>query len=380
MRIEQPADYRSFLYYNHLRAANQAGAFNPGMLLRFNSGATPFQDFLVDMHERRHAVLAASVYGRIILLLRFMSIDALAFWASEDQRTGFADYWSFTSTCLDLVGTLVGRWILTHEGLATFQDWRYLQTQDSEEAAMLKRVLLTVFEDENSPYRRGFDLVRQFGRTFEVAYISAIVHEIGNLAVAGLAANDPELFLKTLRTMSPDAVLSDLADVFSRADGTRFIEQLPATNYTQPIRQYFEALGYPLHPGLTSRALLFDLLGLLPQVFDMPARYRVRLASLLERQREFWPTNQAYHSTRLMFNAQYVAENGYQRVLVKSDGGLTPSSTEKLIQEVQTLCNLDAWATAFLPQNPEGYAALLAEQAAWYGVEQPHILLFNAFQ
>ena len=86
-------EFQFFLNQNHLYEYNLGNAsFNPGMLLLFQEkkSNTVLND-LIFGHEFRHMLLNASLYGKIIYFLKFISIDILRFCIDKNKEIN--TYW-----------------------------------------------------------------------------------------------------------------------------------------------------------------------------------------------------------------------------------------------------------------------------------------------
>jgi hypothetical protein len=368
--------YKVFLNTNHIHNANRVGFFNPAMMLRFNQGESDFEKNVIALHERVHAHLSASLYGRILFLLRFLITDMMAHWAFCDSRTDFDTYWDCYSKVNNIITTLVSRWIITHEGLAVYSDFLYLSKRADDESGDMLHTLQSVVADTANPYGAGYYKVNILARRFKsYQHLSGFLHELANIEYFPIEELSIESIQTRIAHTHPDAILEEILkdpEFGKRA----FFSHLPEQGYIPYLRQELIKSGYPIFQDLTSQITLGKILGSKRLLGIFPKTYRNRISQLRPIHESSGKFKKDFISTRLMFDAYYDPEG---RVVVVNDPPPNPQQPE-LIGELQILCGIDWAISHFLPHDNNGFRQYLQQENLGFVNEHDFALLYNAFQ
>ena len=242
---------------------------------------------------------------------------------------------------------------------------------------MLLAALARVFDNPQSPYKMGYDIVNSLFQTGAAyKHIFGIIHEIANTDFFGVDDFDLMHVTDRLSVSSPDALLQELLTITQNRKNKELIRSLPDDNYIKPIREFLSQQGYPVYAQNTSQNMLDAFLNAASRTLPLPNKYLTRVTKFRQRQLHFDRIQKAYISTRLMFNAHKGARG---ETKVENDPPPIENQPE-LISELQAMCDIDWSISQFLPHDPDGFREKVITNQLWFSENHKFALLFNAFQ
>lgn len=315
-----------------------------------------FVSNLVFLHELSHAMMSVNYYGSFIAFLKLVSIDLLIHWAVNDKTTNFASYWEIVQSNQKLISRMNQSWIVLHEGLATFEDWLFLEKAENAEKDQFVKVLETLLT-KDTPYTYGFNLLKQlYEHVQDVASVKKLLRQIANVDIftdgASIFSNEFSVYVGRV---APDKILQLLIRSLNGIHTDKVRRLISPPEHRKFLRLHLNQDVRFIHFENSPTDILEHFLSRIYGLNGIPETYNERIDKIRERHRDH-ESNVRWTSSLFYFPAERRNLDG-TGVVTKLLPGIYQNGGDREIvklitNEIELLCHVDALAERFLPDNP----------------------------
>lgn len=202
---EQLTQYENFHHYNHVNNLGIGPHFNPCSLLLFIPKTDNIYLYnLYFSHESSHSRISSCVYGKIIFLLRDISLKLTSAISRDLSKKYFETIWKACNKINSIINYLIRNWVVVQEGYATYQEYESLKMYPKNEVQEFE-VKLKEMLQKPSAYKKGYDMLNSLSEVYSKPILRNLIHEIGNIDYLPIVRS-------MFKTENYDHIRNDLPD------------------------------------------------------------------------------------------------------------------------------------------------------------------------